>query len=396
MELFDRNKKTIKEIYDEFTSGKLIVDDSYQRRHVWLEQDNIRLIETILMGLIVPEVFFWQSSVDPDTGDTLTHIVDGQQRINAIVDFVEDRFILKSKCLLDDVVRTKYENCLFSQLPNEAKTAIWTYKLSIVDIDKSFSVDQIKSLFFRLNLTTYNLNSAEKRNSKDSVFGDKAESLSKADFWEELRVFSANDVRRMKDTAYCCSIYILAKDGVVDQTDDKKINEFYDDFSEEFDSDNQIENKIFSAMDIIRYWLSNDTFSFISKKAQMYTMFCTAFRMINDGINNSENIKNKITKFIVAYNLFKNEYEISFESHDERAELYDSIKRYKLASSEGVNKYQNRMIRYEQFYKNCIISDDSIINTFEILIEKLIEAKQNSNGDNESESWQLSLLDQDD
>lgn len=392
MELFDRNKKTIKEIYDDFTHGKLIVDDSYQRRHVWLEQDNIRLIETILMGLIVPEVFFWPSSVDPDTGNMLTHIVDGQQRINAIVDYVEDKFRLKNKCLIDDDIKTKYGNCLFSELPADAKTTIWTYKLSIVDIDKSFSVDQIKTLFYRLNLTTYNLNAAEKRNSKESVFGDKSESLSKADFWNELRVFSANDVRRMKDTTYCCGIYILAKDGVVDQTDDKKINEFYDDFAEEFDRDDMLKNKIFSAMEIIRDWVNKDTLNFISKKVQMYTMFCIAFRMIDDGIINSEVIKNKIIKFITAYNLFKNEYELSFESQDQQIELYDSIKRYKLASSEGVNKYQNRIIRYEQFYKTCIVSDDAILTVFDGLINKLNEAKQNS-GFEESENWQLSLVD---
>ena len=396
MESFDRNKKTIKEIVDDFRSGKLIVDDSYQRRHVWLEQDNVRLIETILMGLIVPEVFFWPASVDPDTGEMLTHIVDGQQRINAIVDYVEDKYRLISRCLIDESIKEKYGNCLFSELPSDVKTIIWTYKLSVVDIDKSFTVDQIKTLFYRLNLTNYNLNAAEKRNSKESVFGDKSESLSKADFWNELSVFSANDVRRMKDTSYCCGIFILAKDGVIDQTDNKAINEYYDDYALDFDSDDQLINKIFSAMDIIRSWTNEDTFSFISKKVQMYTMFCIAFRMLDDGINNSKSIKEKINKFISAYNLFKNEYELSFESDSTQTVVYDSIKKYKLASSEGVNKYQNRMIRYEQFYKNCIVSDDSIINTFEQLIEKLIEAKQNSNGDNESESWQLSLLDQDD
>lgn len=58
MELFDRNKKTIKDIYEQFNEGKLTVDQSYQRRHVWMPQDKVRLMETILMGLIVPEVFF--------------------------------------------------------------------------------------------------------------------------------------------------------------------------------------------------------------------------------------------------------------------------------------------------------------------------------------------------
>ena len=67
MELFDRNKRTIKSIYEDFNDGKLTVDKSYQRRHVWMLQDKVRLIETILMKLIVPEVFFWPASIEPET-----------------------------------------------------------------------------------------------------------------------------------------------------------------------------------------------------------------------------------------------------------------------------------------------------------------------------------------
>ena len=379
MELFDRNKKTIKDIYEQFNEGKLTVDQSYQRRHVWMPQDKVRLMETILMGLIVPEVFFWPASIDPETGNTLTHIVDGQQRISAIVDFIDCKYKLNSKYMLDDGMKNQFGNLTFSELPSEAKTSIWTYKLSVVDIDKSWSMDQIKIMFYRLNLTNYSLNEQEKRNSKSSAFGDKSEALAKNEFWNELRVFSANDARRMKDTEYCCSIYILAQEGIVDQTGSQKVNQYYDDYSEKYDTDDTLTNKIVGAMDIIRTWCNYETISFISKKAQMYTMFCVALRLITDSIDNTDTIKKKIEKFIMSYNLFRNEYEMSFE--DERLTmLYESIKKYKLASSEGVNKFQNRMIRYEQLFKNCVISDDDIITTMDQLVE-LLRAKKSPTSD---------------
>lgn len=379
MELFDRNKKTIKDIYEQFNEGKLTVDQSYQRRHVWMPQDKVRLMETILMGLIVPEVFFWPASIDPETGNTLTHIVDGQQRISAIVDFIDCKYKLNSKYMLDDGMKNQCGNLTFSELPSEAKTSIWTYKLSVVDIDKSWSMDQIKIMFYRLNLTNCSLNEQEKRNSKSSAFGDKSEALAKNEFWNELRVFSANDARRMKDTEYCCSIYILAQEGIVDQTGSQKVNQYYDDYSEKYDTDDTLTNKIVGAMDIIRTWCNYETISFISKKAQMYTMFCVALRLITDSIDNTDTIKKKIEKFIMSYNLFRNEYEMSFE--DERLTmLYESIKKYKLASSEGVNKFQNRMIRYEQLFKNCVISDDDIITTMDQLVE-LLRAKKSPTSD---------------
>lgn len=55
---FSDNHKSIKEINTMFSSGSLIVDESYQRRSVWGEKDKIRLIETILLKLVIPEVFF--------------------------------------------------------------------------------------------------------------------------------------------------------------------------------------------------------------------------------------------------------------------------------------------------------------------------------------------------
>ena len=380
MELFDRNKKTIKSIYEDFNNGVLTVDSSYQRRHVWMPQDKVRLIETILMGLIIPEVFFWPAKVDPETGNMLTHIVDGQQRIDAIIDFIDGKYKLNAKHMLDDSMRSLYANMYFSELPPDAKTKIWTYKLSVVDIDKSWTVEQIKIMFYRLNLTNYSLNEQEKRNSKNSAFGDKSEALATAEFWNKIRVFSATDARRMKDTEYCCGIYILANEGVVDQTGSQKVNQYYDDYSQTFDEEDKLQNKIMEAMSIISDCTNKNTIAFISKKAQMYTMFCLAFRLIDDGIVLDEKIKNKITLFIRAYNLFRNEYDLVFED-PLMSGFYESIKKYKLASSEGINKYQNRMIRYEQLYKTCVASDDRIVDTMLSMIDALNDRQTESDAD---------------
>lgn len=368
MELFDRNKRTVKEIFDGFDQEKLIVDPSYQRRQVWLVQDKVRLIETILMGLIIPEVFFWPASIDPETGNAITHIVDGQQRIDAIIEFIEGKYRLMPKYLLDEQIRENYGNMSFSELPPDAKSAIWTYKLSVVDIDKSWSFEQIKNMFYRLNLTNYSLNEQEKRNSKVSAFGDKAEALISHDFWKKLRVFSANDARRMLDIAFCCSIYILANEGVVDQTNSSKVNQYYDDYADSFDEDNKLSDKILLAMDIISQFHDKSTAAFFSKKAQLYTMFCISFRIIDEGFPVTEDLFAKIKLYVTAYNLFRNGAEYNFASQ-EVADIYDSIKRYKLASSEGINKFQNRMIRYEQLYRICVLSDEQTVANLKMLVE---------------------------
>ena len=101
---FTDTRKSIKEITSMFEEGSLIVDETYQRRSVWGEKDKVRLIETVLLKLVIPVLFFWKAETDPDTGKSITHIVDGQQRIKAICSFVNNEFKLKKQYLLDKII----------------------------------------------------------------------------------------------------------------------------------------------------------------------------------------------------------------------------------------------------------------------------------------------------
>ncbi|GJM78292.1 hypothetical protein HMSSN139_07880 [Paenibacillus sp. HMSSN-139] len=170
---FTRNTLTVKEIFDDFKNQKLIIDNSYQRRKVWMIKDNVRLIETILLNWIIPEIFLWPADINPENGDTITHIVDGQQRINAIIDYISGEYKLQERYLLtSERDRQDFTNKTFIQLPPELKTHIWMYSMSIVNIDRQCTIDDIKRMFYRLNLTDYSLNEQEKRNSLDNEFGN--------------------------------------------------------------------------------------------------------------------------------------------------------------------------------------------------------------------------------
>ncbi len=379
--LFHRNTKTVKEIYDDFQNGRLIVDPSYQRRKVWMEQDKVRLIETILMDLIIPEVFFWPAMLDAETGDTVTHIVDGQQRLTSIVEFItgesENFRQLASKHLIDDRIRQSCANLSFEELGTEYKKKIWSYNISVVNIDQSFTKQDITQMFFRLNLTNYNLNPQEKRNSKESKFGEVAEALSTLDFWKKCKVFSSADARRMRDVEYCCSIYILAIEGIIDQTSGKKINDYYEDYTDSFDDNGYITQKIQDAMDIILSLCDKTTFSFVSKKVQMYTLFCFAFKLLDDGIDFSEEVFERFKLFVSAYNLFRNEYDIDF-LNEELRNVNEGIRRYKLASQEGLNKIGNRMIRFQTLYDFCITGEPDVKDHFIKLAELYNKQKGSS------------------
>lgn len=367
--LFRRNTKTIQEINRDFTEGKLFADSSYQRRKVWNDQDKVRLIETILMELVMPEVFFWTTDRDPDTGVASTHIVDGQQRINAIVDFIGGEFSLNERYLMNDEIKQLCGKKAFKELDQSYKNKIWEYPISIVEIDPVCTMADIKELFYRLNLTNYNLNQQEKRNSQDSVFGDKCEALSTYDFWKKTKLFSSADAKRMKDVEYCCSIYILANEGIIDQTNGKKINHYYDDYKNDFDADDKLKNKILEAMSVIEDILDKTTISFISKKAQMYTLFCVVFKMFDEEKAFNDFFE-KIKIFVTAYSKFRNEFALDYED-DLMSALYADIKKYKLASSEGINKVANRTIRFEILYKICAEDGEEVFAALKKITEDM-------------------------
>lgn len=347
---FSRNALKINDIFTKFRNEEWVVDPSYQRRKVWGIKDNVRLIETILLDLVIPEIFVWDCETNPNTGVTITHIVDGQQRVNAIFDFISDKYKLQSKFLLNERIKEACGDQTFSQLDDAVKKKIWTYEISVVNLANSFVIEDIHNMFYRLNLTDYSLNDQEKRNSLDSEFGRVAEELANCDFWANYKVFSPKDIRRMGDVEYCSSILVLCREGIVDQTKQDKLNEVYKDYAEEYkDADVDIQ-KVKDAMEMLSSLVSEETLSFASKKIQMYTLFSLAFDFIDSQIQINEDIKNLFVQFVKAYDAFSNEFDLEFETEGEK-KSFELIKKYKLASSEGVNKLVNRMIRFEVLKK---------------------------------------------
>ncbi|WP_314978294.1 DUF262 domain-containing protein [Campylobacter rectus] len=372
---FSRNSIKISDIYSKFNNEEWIIDKSYQRRKVWGIKDNIRLIETILLELVIPEIFIWDCDTDPTTGKTITHIVDGQQRINAIFEFIQDKFKLQSKYLISTDIKELYGDLTFSKLPNEIKKIIWLYEISVVNLSSTFSLDEIKNMFYRLNLTDYSLNEQEKRNSMDSVFGQAAESLADLDFWTKHKVFSPKDVRRMGDVEYCSSILLLCREGIVDQTKQETLDQLYTDFVDEYpDRDKDLE-KVTNAIDHINAIITSETESFSSKKIQMFTLFALAFDFIDNATIITDEIKRNFVQFVKTYSAFKNEYELNLSTEEER-KVFEMIKKYKLASSEGVNKISNRMIRFEVLKKILLNTENIDIKVLASIEKKCNEQAQ--------------------
>ena len=82
---------SLQEAYRNYSEGKFLVNRKYQRKLVWTVDEKEYLIDSIVKDLPIPLILLAQ------TEDGKLEIIDGLQRLNAIVSFIENRFSINSK-----------------------------------------------------------------------------------------------------------------------------------------------------------------------------------------------------------------------------------------------------------------------------------------------------------
>ena len=131
----------------------------YQRRLRWNNEKKSRLIESLLMNIPIPPVFLY------DTRAAKLEVLDGQQRINAIVEFLSDKLELEKLKIWPDLNGRTY-----AKLPPAVRRGLERSKLSAVTLQteaiksKGSQIDLRAQVFDRLNTGGEKLNPQELRN----------------------------------------------------------------------------------------------------------------------------------------------------------------------------------------------------------------------------------------
>lgn len=146
----------------------------YQRGPVWSEPKQQLLIDTILRDYDIPKLYLRKRP----SGSKYEHeVADGQQRLRAIWDFLDDKFTISEESepfeQFGDLKGKKY-----SKLPSEVKDALGDFPFHIVEILDA-SENEIRDLFLRLQ-EGVSLNPAEKRNAMVGGMRDFVAELAEA------------------------------------------------------------------------------------------------------------------------------------------------------------------------------------------------------------------------
>ena len=81
---YETREYVIEYLVKKFDDEEFYVDPEYQRNFVWDDNNKCCFIESILMGLPIPYMFF------ADTDDGRIEIVDGAQRTQTLVQFMQN------------------------------------------------------------------------------------------------------------------------------------------------------------------------------------------------------------------------------------------------------------------------------------------------------------------
>jgi uncharacterized protein with ParB-like and HNH nuclease domain len=239
--------------------GDYFVDRDFQRRLVWTDKQKVRLLETVLMEFPMPEVYVWQQIPDPETLAQSYSIVDGQQRMSSLRQFINNEWPLKKSYLDPERQGAAYADAFWKDLNQTDKTKILEYRINSRIIPSGVSKDDIRVIFARLNETDRSLNPQELRNATyNGEFLNASVALADSDEMKSLNIFSTNDVRRMLDVEFASQLLGYERSGITNESA-ASINDLYDKYGNEYPDKDKDIAKISKSLKLVIAIFSNTT-----------------------------------------------------------------------------------------------------------------------------------------
>lgn len=314
--------KKISDLIGMIKRGELILQPSFQRKLVWNLKHKESFIDTILNGYPFPEIYIAQSGIDIQTFQAKQVVVDGQQRLSTILNYLEGVDMFKNIpkfCALDE----------------EIQKSFLSYDVVVRDL-KDASEETIKEIFRRINQTNYKLLDIEINNAiYDGEFITTAKEILDSISQDDIPIFSDDEISRMADLNYVLLLMstIQANGYFANDKDIKKYIVQYDEFYEDKE---QIKKRLLNTFSNIRSLKLNFD-SMWYRKSNYFTLFIeTTLRGCWP-----TNLKEKLDNF--EKNVIMNKDYLDTDFGKYYASMYT-----------GTNSRTSRVTRGEIFYKFCL------------------------------------------
>jgi hypothetical protein len=238
----------------------------FQRRSVWGRHAKAYLIDTLLRGLPVPPIYL-RVRQSADKSRLIREVIDGQQRISAVLDFIDGKY-----SLLPSFDAT-WAGRQFDELSEDEKDAIRTYSF-VCEVFHGISDAEVLEIFARLNTYSVQLNAQELRNGRYfGFFKQTAYELARehVEYWRANRIITERGIARMDDAEIVSELLILQMDGLQDKK--TSITRFYADYDDEFPDRDQMMSRFRSTIDAIDSSVDDLSTTEFRRRPLFYTLF---------------------------------------------------------------------------------------------------------------------------
>lgn len=152
----DQQHLSLKYVYELYQDGVLKLDPDFQRRYVWGDRrKKSLLIESMMLRIPIPAFYFFEKN------DGKFLVIDGQQRLHTIFDYLEGNFGLKGLEYLSEICDKKK----FQNLDAKYQQRIRRTQLAINILDERSPRAVVFDIFRRVNTGGVPLNPHEMRNA---------------------------------------------------------------------------------------------------------------------------------------------------------------------------------------------------------------------------------------
>lgn len=317
---------TIADIYEKIDTKRLELTPDFQRKFVWTHEHQEQFLDTILHGFPFPEIYVCQGEIDTKKLRTSQKVIDGQQRLTTIRNYIEGDFKKNLKIVPS-----------FDALNEEQRANFLSYQIVVRDIGK-VEDNLVREIFRRINLTKFKLDDIEIHNAiYDGKFIQVAKELADEVALEEFGVFHESEFTRMADVHFFLQVMsTLVRGGYFPR--DNEVEKCVAEFNEEFQEAHRIKAQILKSISIIqRLGLEIDSIWF--RKSCFFTLvveLCLVDTIPDDFLNRlnqfDERVLQSKNKKDTEHGLFYHSIYSGTNDRKARVNRSDLFKKYMLRS----------------------------------------------------------------
>lgn len=260
----------IEKLLNEYSQKKLDLNPSYQRRFIWSIKDQQTLIDSMVKGYAIPNIFLFEKK----QGEY--EMVDGQQRTRTILGFINDQF-------------KTFEGEKFSDKDHFKE--LLNYQIAVIVIEEIDEDENIEDFYALVNKAGVHLNRPELKKAEyfETNFLKLVTNIAESEEFKALDLFTETTSKRMVDVDFVSELVTLLIEGNTDKktaVDRKFDNDITLDQSEDYLQSFNIVLKHLNAL--------NDFFPIKKTRYKQRNDFYTLFGFIN-------NIKDKNQETIISF-----------------------------------------------------------------------------------------------